>query len=112
MKSPPIPISALVARIRASRRYAAERRIRLSLTALQKRYTAGEAVSSAHIGFVTMTLWAAMAVHEEAKARYQQVLEHREAMPADKRWSVKELEQWLQSTYTRNPAFATGLLPA
>ena len=112
MKSPPLPISALVARVRASRQYAAERRIRQSLTALHKRYDAGETVSSAHIGFVTMTLWAAMAVHEEAKARYQQTLKRREAMPADKRWSVKELEQWLLSTYARSPSFATGCLPA
>lgn len=111
MKNPPLPISVLVARVRTSRKYAAERRIRLALTALRKRYDAGEAVSSAHIGFITMTLWAAMAVHEEAKARYQQVLRAREAMPADRRWSVKELEQWLQSTYTRNPSFATGCLP-
>lgn len=91
-----IPISAKVARTRAARTYAAERRARLSLLNLRARYEAGDRISAAAIGFASMTLWAAEQVHKEARERYQETLKAREAQPAPLRWQIKDLELWLK----------------
>ena len=99
-----IPISAKVARTRAARTYAAERRARLSLLNLRARYDAGEPVGAAAIGFATMTLWAAEQIHKEAQARYQETLKAREAQPAPLRWSIKDLELWMKLNPGKVPA--------
>jgi len=100
----PIPISAKVARTRAARTYAAERRARRSLLDMRARYDAGEPIGAAAIGFATMTLWAAEEVHKEARARYQETLKAREAAPAPLRWSIKDLELWMRLNPGKVPA--------
>lgn len=105
--SPPaVPVSAKVSRMRCARSHLAERTARLSYIAMQKRYDAGEQPSAAAIGFVTMTLWAAEAVHKADKARYQETLERRKALPVERQWPIKDLEDWVRG------AMETAPLPA
>lgn len=109
MKPPAPPLSAKVARLRVARTYAAERVARRALTALQARYDAGGAVSLTMLGFQTMNLWAAQALHRAATARYQETLRRREAMPALDRWSVAVLEAWLRQAQTTQPSIGEGV---
>ena len=94
--TPPPPLSAKVARVRAARAYRAEREARRSLSALRDLVAAGRPISASAIGFATMTLWTAEAVHREQQGRYQQTLKAREAQPAPLRWAIKDLELWMK----------------
>lgn len=95
-KPVPIPLSAKVSRIRVARSHIAERHARLNYFALRARYDAGEQVASTVIGFVTMTLWAAEAVHRESCERFRETLRLREVPPAGERWSRADLDVWLK----------------
>jgi len=105
MKNPPLPMSVLVCCVRAARTYALERRARIALKSLQRQYDSGAAVSLGTIGFATMSLWAAEALHREAQERYREMLRRREGLPAADRWSVKDLETWAAAVRAKDPAF-------
>ena len=109
--TPPPPLSAKVARVRAARAYRAEREARRSLSALRDLVAAGRPISASAIGFATMTLWTAEAVHREQQGRYQQTLKAREALHREVRWSVRELEDWYKGTLAANPDLKAALEP-
>lgn len=92
----PIPLSVKVSRLRVARSHIAERHARLNYFALRARYDAGEQVASTLIGFVTMTLWAAEAVHRESSERFRETLRLREVPPAGERWSRVDLDAWVK----------------
>lgn len=99
----PIPLSAKVSRVRVHKSFIAERHARRGYYALRDRYDAGEQVSAAAIGFVTMTLWAAEAVHREACERFRETLRLREVPPAGQRWSRSDLDVWLKQALANTP---------
>lgn len=101
--APPIPTSVKVARMRAARSHVAERVARLNLYALRDRYNGGEQVALSAIGFATMTLWSAEAVHRESMSRYQQTIAARAALPAAERWSERGLIEWLTAALKAGP---------
>jgi len=109
--TPPPPLSAKVARVRAARSYRAEREARRSLLALRDLHAAGHHISASAIGFATITLWTAEAVHREQQGRYQQTLKAREALHREVRWSVRELEDWYKGTLAANPDLKAALEP-
>lgn len=92
----PIPLSVKVSRLRVARSHIAERHARLGYFAMRARYDAGEYVSAAAIGFITMTLWTAEAVHRESCERFRETLRLREMVPAGERWSRPDLDAWVK----------------
>lgn len=107
----PIPMSAKVSRVRVHKSFVAERHARRGYYVLRDRYDSGETVSAAAIGFVTMTLWAAEAVHRESCERFRETLRLRELPPAGERWSRADLDVWLKRALanTSLPEESTGL---
>ena len=101
--SPPLPVSVMVARMRAARSHVAERVARLNLYALRDRYNGGEQIALSAIGFASMTRWAAEAVHRESMGRYQQTIAARAGLPVGEQWSEKALCDWLTAALKASP---------